>query len=168
MDWISITFEEILIICISALAVYFLLMVFVKINGLRSFSKMSAHDFAVTVAIGSIVAGTVINKNPSILQGALAIAVLLFLQSGYSIWRLKRNRKYLENEPLLLMEGSKILEENLNKAKITKADVMAKLREANVLDFEEIKFMVFEATGDISVLHGDKLVNEKLLEDVKR
>ena len=33
--------------------------------------------------------------------------------------------------------------------------MIAKLREANVLDISEVRAVVLETTGDISVLHGE-------------
>lgn len=168
MDWISLTYAQTIGIIISGIGIYIALMIFVRINGLRTLSKMSAHDFAVTIAIGSIVGATVSSKDPSLSQGALAIAVLIFLQFCYSVWRLKRPKNYFENTPLLLMEGPHILEENLKKSRVTETDLIAKLREANVLDRNEIKAVVLEVTGDVSVLHGDKEIDDYLMKDVYR
>lgn len=36
-----------------------------------------------------------------------------------------------------------------------KNDVYAKLREANVLSLDQVRCVVLETTGDISVMHGD-------------
>ena len=49
----------------------------------------------------------------------------------------------------------------------THADLVAKLREANVLDFSSVRAVVFEATGDISVLHGEGPLDERLLAGVQ-
>ncbi len=166
-DWLTISTEQIYGITLSALVVYVLLMVFIKINGLRSLAKMSAHDFAVTIAIGSLLAATVVQKEPSIGQGVLAIGIFILLQAMYSFWRLKRSKPLLENEPLLLMKNGKILTENLISAQITQQDLIAKLREANVLQFSEVQAVVFEATGDVSVLHGSQKLDKKLLEGVR-
>lgn len=40
-------------------------------------------------------------------------------------------------------------------ALVSQADLMAKLREANVLQLSQVKAVVFETTGDISVLHSE-------------
>ena len=170
MDWIVISFEQIIGIALSALVVYVLLLIFVRINGLRSLSKMSAHDFAVTIAIGSILATTVIQKEPSALQGAVSIGILLFLQSMYSLWRLGQKSSPLENNPLLIVDNGEILHENLKKSRITENDLMSKLREANVHQMSEIQAVIFEATGDISVLHSSekKKIDDKILKDVQR
>jgi uncharacterized membrane protein YcaP (DUF421 family) len=48
---------------------------------------------------------------------------------------------------------------------VTPADVRASLRQANVLDPADVKAVVLETTGDISVVHGPDL-SEALLEGV--
>ena len=68
------------------------------------------------------------------------------------------------------MKGSGILEDNLKRARVTKGDLRAKLREANVTRRSQIRAVVFETTGDISVLHSeeeDPEVEDWLLEDVR-
>lgn len=166
-DWFTISLEQMAGITLSVLLIYVTLMLIVRANGLRSFSKMSGHDFAVTVAIGSILATTVVAKEPSILQGVLAIAALLSFQNLFSLWRIKRVKQYLENTPIFLMKGDKILYENLNKNRITEEDLMAKLREANVLRLEDVQAVVLEQTGDISVLHGDKDIDAQILKGIE-
>ena len=168
MDWIRISLGEVVGISISTVLIYFLMLIFVKLNGLRSFSKMSAHDFAVTIAIGSILATVVVQKEPTLMQGAVAMGVFLIIQSLFSGWRMLRPDSVLENKPILLMDGAEILHKNLLIAKITKEDLKAKLREANVLDYSEVRAVVFEATGDISVLHGDKKIHDELLEGIRK
>ena len=67
---------QVLGIFVTAVGIYAGLMLFTRLMGLRSFSKLSSHDFAMTVGIGSILASTVLSKNPSLLQGLVAIASL--------------------------------------------------------------------------------------------
>jgi uncharacterized membrane protein YcaP (DUF421 family) len=77
----------------------------------------------------------------------------------------------VDNEPILLMDGSQMLEENMRKAQVTRNDLLAKLREANVTRFTQIKAVVMETTGDVSVLHHhdeSHALEEILLEDVRR
>ena len=167
-DWFGINLEQFSGIIFTTFLAYVALLIIVKINGLRSFAKMSGHDFAVTVAIGSILASISLSKEPSILQGGLAISSLLLIQSAFSYWRIHRGNSYLENKPLLIIKEGDILHENLVKAKMTEEDLMAKLREANVLKLGDVKAAVFETTGDVSILHGEgELDNALLLKDVK-
>jgi uncharacterized membrane protein YcaP (DUF421 family) len=79
-------------------------------------------------------------------------------------------KKLVDNQPLLLMDGSKILYENLKIARVSEGDLRNKLREANVTRLEQVKAVVFETTGDVSVLHAEdqKPLDDFLLEDVRR
>jgi uncharacterized membrane protein YcaP (DUF421 family) len=65
------------------------------------------------------------------------------------------------------MRGTEILHDNMKSAKVTHNDLRAKLREANVTQLLQVKAVVLETTGDISVLHNDdpnhKLDDELLL-----
>jgi uncharacterized membrane protein YcaP (DUF421 family) len=73
------------------------------------------------------------------------------------------------NQPFLLMENGTFLDGNLRKAKLSRPDVIAKLREASVLHLSEVRAVVFESNGGISVLRGsqDQDLDGELLEDVK-
>ena len=119
---------------------------------------MSTGDFVVTVAIGSLFGAAIASPNPSV--GVTAVAFLgLYCGKFFVAW-LKRNSRWasrvLDNRPILLMHGGKILHQNLDRAHVSEADLRAKLREANVLRLEEVQAVVFETTGDVSVLHdGD-------------
>ncbi|MBL4858496.1 MAG: DUF421 domain-containing protein, partial [Erythrobacter sp.] len=72
----------------------------------------------------------------------------------------------LQNNPVILMRDGKIIREALKTTRVPENDLVAKLREANVLDLSEVRAVVLETTGDISVLHGNKL-EETLLKGVK-
>jgi uncharacterized membrane protein YcaP (DUF421 family) len=62
-----------------------------------------------------------------------------------------------------------MLDDVLRREGVTRADVLAKLREANVLRMEEVRAVVLESTGDISVLHADDdtELQDVLLEGVR-
>ena len=59
---------------------YINLIVLLRISGRRTLSKMNAFDLVVTVALGSTFATILLNKNVSLAQGTLALALLIGLQ----------------------------------------------------------------------------------------
>ncbi len=117
---------------------------------------MSTGDFAMTVAVGSLFASTIASPQPSLFLGLFALALLFLGQ--WLLSRLRQRfstvRSMTDNQPLLLMRGDEILEDNLRAAGVSRPDLIAKLREANVLHFGQVRAVVFETTGDISVLHA--------------
>jgi uncharacterized membrane protein YcaP (DUF421 family) len=155
----------------SAVAIYVALIGLTRLAGLRSFSKMSSFDFAVTVAIGSVIASTAVAPDPPVLQAVAALATLYAVQIGVARLRAADSRvtRLVDNRPVLLMEGQQMLDDVLRREGVTRADVLAKLREANVLRMEEVRAVVLESTGDISVLHADDdtELQDVLLEGVR-
>lgn len=167
-EWLGTDLEQVGLVVISTVAIFAAVIVVVRINGLRSFSKMSSFDFAVTVAVGSLIASVAIGSS-SLLNGIIALAVIIGSQR--LIARARRTTKIeaiLDNTPTVLMVGGRMVEDHLARTRVTPADVRAKLREANVLDISCVKAVVLETTGDISVLHGDpdRPLHPDLLEGV--
>lgn len=154
--WISISSASALAITISTVGIYLAVILLTRLFGKRSFSKMSSFDFAMTVAIGSLIATTVLSSSVSLLEGILGLILVYLLQLTAAFFRrYKAFAKIVDNSPLLLMDGSNILFENLKKARVTEGDLRSKIREANVINLSQIRAVVFETTGDIAILHTD-------------
>ena len=171
-QWMGSDFSTLPFILTSGIGAYGLIIIFTRLTGLRSFSKMSAPDFAMTVAVGSIFGSIIANPNPNLINGALALA-FLFIAQFFLAYIRKRSRiisNLLDNQPVLLMSKGKFLYNNLKKCNVTRDDVLAKLREGNALHLEAVHAVVFETTGDISVLHDSEIenVDSILLEGVQR
>ncbi|MDB2439691.1 DUF421 domain-containing protein [Hellea sp.] len=170
-NWITTSSSSIVMIVISSTLIFFTLIVFTRLVGLRSFSKMSSFDFAMTIAVGSILASVLLNKSTPLADGVVALATIFALQFTVTMLRKHTNwaASLIDNQPRLLMQGDKILYKNLEKTRVTEDDLFAKLREANVLNLDQVRAVVLETTGDISVLHtsdSDTSLQDKLLQSV--
>lgn len=142
----------------------------VRVVGLRSFAKATAFDFVATIAMGSLLATAAAAESwQSFAQILVAMGVLLVVQAVLAVLRKKSQRLYdlIGNTPVLLMENGKFCEAALRLTRVHRADVIAKIRTANALKLADVRAVVLENTGDISVLHGED-VDEQLLEGVRR
>ena len=142
----------------------------VRILGLRSFSKMTSFDFVMTVAVGSLLAGAAQASDwPGFVQPLVAIGALFLTQ--FLLSRLRKAsdpfEDFIGNQPVILMRDGEFLDEALRRTRVSRADMIAKLREANVLELSSVRAAVLESTGDVSVLHGDTL-DDVLLESIAR
>ena len=171
-DWLTAPWGTLLETVASTLGIFTIIVVFVRLAGLRSFAKMSSFDFASTIAIGSILAGVVMNSDTSLLKGAVALGTILIFQQFYAGLKFRSDafEEFAENDPVLLMEGERFLTENLKRTGVSRSDLIAKLREANVIRLSQVMAVVLETTGDISVLHqeGAEAMDDLLLEGVRR
>ena len=164
--WLDIAARGILL----AVAAILWVVVLVRINGLRSLSKMTNFDFVMTVALGSLVAGAAQASDwKAFAQAMVAMAGLFLVQ--FLAARIRKSsdsaEDAMQNDPVFLMRNGEFCDAALKKTRVAKSDLIAKLREANVLDYGQVRAVVLETTGDVSVLHGDHL-DETLIENVKR
>jgi len=167
----TITWTSVALMAVTAVGIYLAVILLTRISGKRSFSKMSSFDFAMTVAVGSIISTTILSSTVNLIEGISGLTMVYLLQISIALAR--RNQiveKIVDNTPLLLMDGDKVLDYNLKKARVSESDLRSKLREANVTQLSQVKAVIFETTGDISVLHskGDQPIDLWLMKDVDR
>ena len=139
----------------------------VRIVGLRSFSKMTNFDFVMTIAMGSLLAGSGQSTTwPTFLQVLAAMTALFVVQVVLSKARMRWRpiRKALQNRPVLLMRDGRFLDREMRNQRVSRHDLLEKLRKANVHEISTVKAVVLETTGDVSVLHGSSL-DEALISD---
>jgi uncharacterized membrane protein YcaP (DUF421 family) len=142
----------------------------VRVVGLRSFSKMTSFDFVMTIAMGSMVASASQSQEwPRFLQTIAAMAALFVVQFAAAKLRSASDTAawVIQNEPVVLVRDGVILDKALKETRVSRDDLFAKLREANVLSLDGVRAVVLETTGDVSVLHGERL-DEGLLHGVVR
>ncbi|TVZ52484.1 DUF421 domain-containing protein [Dokdonia sp. Hel_I_53] len=146
---------------IAAVGVYILVLLYTQIFGLKSFSKMTGFDFLNTLAIGNLLAMSIATAKPGPLLGALIIGVLYLFNYLITLarYRSKNIEEAIDNSPILLMQDGKLLHKNLERTKITEAELRGKLREANALQLSHVKAVILETTGDVSVLHTSENIS---------
>ena len=165
MDWIYSNGDPLVKTLIGCVVIFLVIVVLTRLIGLRTFAKFTAYDFAFTVAVGSIISSSLTSKT-SLVHATVAITGLLIIK--YVISTLQRKYLYLNNlisnSPLLLMEGKTIFYDNLKHGRIQEEQLIAKLREANVLNYDQVFAVVLETTGDISVLHKSNSNSEEIFD----
>ena len=146
------------------------IVVLVRLNGVRALTKMTNFDFVITLAMGSLLAsGSQVKEWPGFVQVVAAMAALFAIQFG-AAWLRRRSQAFasaMQNTPIILMRDGEFVERAMDEARVSRVDVMEKLRQANVLDPRRIHAVVLETTGDISVLHGEGALDPRLLDGVR-
>lgn len=167
-DWFGTDLPTLAYVALSALGIYAGVIAVVRLNGLRSFGQMSAFDFAATVAIGTILATTMLSSEVSLPEGVFAAGVLLGMQSLVSVLRRRTTfGAVVDNRPTVILRDGEILEANLAQTNLARKDLLAKLRQAGVRSLGDVALVVLETTGQISVIErSDGELDRRLLEDL--
>ncbi|HBP89452.1 MAG TPA: DUF421 domain-containing protein [Nitrospiraceae bacterium] len=140
---------------ISVLA-YVSLITLLRLFGKRTLSKMNAFDLVVTVALGSTLATILLNKDVTLAQGVLALALLIGMQFvvTWSSVRVRWVRKLATGEPTLLLYQGVFLPAALRWTRVTEDEVRAAVRNAGVATLDEVQAVVLETDGSFSVVRS--------------
>lgn len=154
MSWFFDSGSSLLWVVVSCVVFYFLTIAISRLVGLRSFTTFSSFDFLITLSMGALLASTVVSREVALTEGAAAIATLFTLQMAVSLGRSHWGwvKKIIDNPPTLLMENGQVLYDNLRAVRITEDELRAKLRGSNVYNYAQVRAVVLESSGEVSVL----------------
>ncbi len=133
---------------------YVVLIVFLRVSGKRTLSKMNAFDFVVTIALGSTLATILLNKEVTLAEGALAFAVLIGLQFVVT-WlavRVPWVRKLVTGEPTLLFHNGAYIQSAMRRTRVTDEEIRAAARAAGAGEMDAVADVVLETDGTFSVV----------------
>ena len=167
--WVTADWPTLGWVALSTLVAYAAMIAYTRLTGLRSFAKMSAFDFAATIAIGSMAASMSLLDTVDLATGLVGLGTLFGLQGLVAMLRTRSDRveEALDNSPLLLMAGPEVLHDHLRLGNVSVDDLRAKLRENGVVRRDEVVAVILETTGDITVLTGHDRVEAWLLDGVR-
>lgn len=163
---------ELLTLAATAVAMYVVVMLCARLAGVRSFAEMSNFDIAITIAIGSMIATTVVSDSTQAGRGMAGLVALYVLQIIVSSvrGRFRTAERLVDNRAILIMgPGGRLLPANMAVARITEDDLRSTLRAANVHRLDMVQAVIMEGTGHINVLRSDadSPVDPWLLEGVR-
>lgn len=138
---------------LSVLA-YGSLVLFLRVSGKRTLSKLNAFDLVVTVALGSTLATIPLSRDISLADGLVAMASLVSLQFivAWSSARYPFMRRMAKDRPTLLYHNGAFLRDALKEERVNEEEVYAAMREQGHGDPGEISAVVLETDGSISVI----------------
>lgn len=97
----------------------------------------------------------------------MAIVTLVLLQ--FIVAKLDVNFKFvskiLKSDPTLVYYEGRFLEENMNKMRITKGDILQEVRNGSGTTIESVSAVILESNGKLSVLSN---IGEENLKDLEK
>jgi uncharacterized membrane protein YcaP (DUF421 family) len=122
----------------------------------RTLAQLGAFDFAVAVAIGSIIGRTVTASDTSFLTGAVALVTLLAVHRLVALARRhSRIARAIDHPPRVLVARGAIQEREAARAGLTIADVYALVRSHGVDDLHQVSYLLYETRGSTTLVRGD-------------
>lgn len=156
MDWSGMLFDGwagIVRTLLVGLLAYVVLVVFLRISGKRTLSKLNAFDLVVTVALGSTLAATVLQEAVTLAEGAAALALLILAQFlvTFASVRSKGFAAAVRSEPTLLARDGRFCPRAMRRERITPDEATSAIRAGGGRGIEDVESLILESDGSLSV-----------------
>lgn len=146
-------FLNLLHVALSSLLSVLALFLLARLMGRRQISQMDVFDYIIGITIGSIAAELAISPE-AVGDKLLAMAVyagsavLLNVVTNKSRWA----SKIINGDPLTVFDRGLFQRKNLARAKMSIAELLALLRAQGYFDLSQVRTVVIEANGKLSIL----------------
>jgi uncharacterized membrane protein YcaP (DUF421 family) len=143
-------------VVLDAVFIYVAVIVVLRLTGKRTLAKLSAFDFVVTVALGSVLAAVITADDIPLADGVVAVALLAGLQFlvAFVSSRWPRLHHVVTSSPVVLVRDGEVLDQAVRDNRLSPDELAAAVRKQGIPDFGEVSALVLETDGTFSVLRS--------------
>ncbi len=139
---------------VRSAAIYLGLILITRLSGRREVATLDPYSFIVAITVGSLASPTLADPRSSLLVALAVIGVFYTLHLLFFF--LERSSpllaKLVGDEPLVLVENGKVVEDNLMKAHYNMDNLQMQLRLKGVFSPGDVEFAILEPSGEMSVV----------------
>lgn len=148
------SWSDIINVVISAIVGFSALVLFLRLAGKRTLSKMNAFDFIITFSLGTILATTILSADVSISEGLAALLAVIGLQYIVTFLEVRSDlfQRIIKSKPTLLFENGAFQYDKMKIERISKVEVLAAMRYKGFADRGAVRFVLLETDGRLSVI----------------
>jgi uncharacterized membrane protein YcaP (DUF421 family) len=141
-------------IVVRAFVAFLFVFALTRLIGRRELSSLQPFDLMLLIVIGDLIQQGITQNDLSVTGLILTVGVfgLMTLAASYLGFRFPRVRPILEPEPLILVEDGRIVEQNLQKERMTPEELAAEARLQQLDSLDKVKWAVLESGGQISFI----------------
>lgn len=126
----------------------------IRLMGKRQIGEMQPNELVVTLLISEIAAIPLQDTSQTILNGVVAIFMLVILEILISVISMKSlfMRKIMNGKSAVIIKNGVIDQQMMKSVRMTVLDLVELLRGQDVFDISTVAFAVLEVNGNLSVL----------------
>lgn len=126
----------------------------IRLMGKRQIGEMQPNELVVTLLISEIAAIPLQDSTQPVINGVVAIFVLVILEIVISSVALKSFllRKFMSGSSMVIIKNGVLDQKAMRRVRMTVLDLIELLRAKDVYDIDQVAFAVLEVNGELSVL----------------
>jgi len=149
--------NPILDLIIRSSAVYFFMMIALRLTGKKQLSQLNTTDVILILLISNAVQNAMVGNNTSLIGGIIAASVLFIINFILRklMYKYKKLNEFLQEKPEILIHNGTLDFKILSKLNITSDELREAMREHGVEYFKDVKLAMLEIDGNISIISGE-------------
>lgn len=141
-------------IVLRAAAAYVFIIFMLRIIGRRELGTLAPSDIVLLVVMGDLIQNGVTQSDDSVTGIFLAVSTFAMLTVAMSFLTFKSRRasRFVEGEPLILLQDGRAVERNLKAERLNLDDLAEEARSNGIESLDDVKWCVLETGGTISFI----------------
>jgi uncharacterized membrane protein YcaP (DUF421 family) len=136
--------------------IMFMIVLFVlRMIGKRGIKQLSVFELALIISLGSAAGDPMFYYDVGLLPATVVFIVIILLYKGITYLSEKNEKieKFVEGEPVKLIENGRIKLQNFDSESIAQDEFYAQLRMKNIDHLGQVKKAFIETSGEMSVFY---------------
>jgi len=150
--------NEYLVIILRSSAVYFFMVIALRLFGKKELSQLNTADVILILLISNAVQNAMVGNNTS-LWGGLAAASVLFITNFILkklMFKYPKFSDFMQEKPEILIHDGNLDFKTLSKLNISSDELKEAMREHGIEYFKDVKLAMLEIVGNISIISGNQ------------
>ena len=133
---------------------YLFVIISMRIMGKRQIGDMQPNELVTTILISEIATVPIQDMDQPVINGVMAIALLVALEVIMSIFAMKSGmiRCAINGRPIIVIRKGLLDQKALKQLRMTIDDLMENLRSQQVFSIEDVELALVETNGSISIM----------------
>lgn len=162
---IGITWAHAAGVIIASCVLYLSFTTVLRMWGQRLFANRSGTGLAVVLVLGAIVGRSMLGPNATLLGGLLCLLTLVGLEGFFGSGR--RAGIIGHRKAAVLYHGGELDQQVLRRYHLSERMIWARLRQAGVTRMDDVRAVILETDGALSILRAGAELDPRLLDNIR-
>jgi uncharacterized membrane protein YcaP (DUF421 family) len=142
----------------KAIAAYFTLLLLLRITGRRTGKRMTTFEILLIFLLGGQMTQTILGEDRSFTNAFLGVSTVALCHS-FVAWLKTRSRtfgKVVDGAPIVIYANGEWEDDRMDMVRVIKEDVLQHAREEGLENEEDIKYVIVERNGALSIIKNER------------
>ncbi|MPW27275.1 DUF421 domain-containing protein [Alkalibaculum sp. M08DMB] len=148
-----------LIVLLRTVILYLAVFFMIRIMGKRQVGEMQPNELVIAIMAAEIASTPLESVDIPLFYGLIPLFVMFFIEALMTFLILKNHvsRRILTGKPSLIMKDGVLQEGEMKRLRITISDLFEQARSHGYPKLHELKYIVFETNGDMSMIPNEDI-----------